>query len=451
MIISGEWEVEPEWGLQQLAKYLEQIQLLESGASIEELAFSQMRESQRPRILDAATNQATATGRQALSDVDGTQPGSIAHIRIRGVMQMDGGLSSRGIRTTVEDIRAADNNPNIAGIFLEVDSGGGDSMAGTTLQNALSETSTPVLAYYQMAASAALKGVLPARRIIGAGPDAKVGSIGTMVSINKRAIKFFQENYEDIYATAATNKNKEFRAYLQGDRGPLINTINKTNKFFQDQVKAFRKLNGDQDQVDDTLSGHLFNTEEAIDRGLADGFDTFQGAINQLSTIIQNEQPRTFSASGFFNQNFKEMNLIKFLQSLIPMLNQKLGTEISDAAKPEEVLQELEKAPTLSQVKAEIKTELQEEWTTQQEETAAQIQQLTEQVASLQEQLEEHGSQVETLEAERDALEHQVAKYQGKASDHKEGKINTGQIDVSKLKTSSHFMASITPPGDSKY
>ena len=184
LLFTNNWEIDPDWGLEQLAGYLQELELIENGQiTFQELELSRKRQEGQPSIIDPFNYQQSTLGRSALYDPESTPKGSFAHLRLSGVMRQENSLSRSGVRQLADDIRQAAKNPNIDGILLEVNSGGGEGIAGTTVQNAIREVDIPVVTYAQMIGSAAYKGVLPSDLIIASGPDAQVGSISAWSSI----------------------------------------------------------------------------------------------------------------------------------------------------------------------------------------------------------------------------------------------------------------------------
>ena len=170
IITSQKWEICPRLGYMALSQYLHECDLVEDkGHKLSDLNYSERRKELEPRILGMSANM---SGRDTLQSNE-IPKNSIAHLRLDGVMRMDDGLSSRGVRSLIADIQAADRNPRISAILLEVNSPGGESASGTALQNTLrdvvSSGNTRVGVYAHMIASAAVRGTLPAEFIIAAG------------------------------------------------------------------------------------------------------------------------------------------------------------------------------------------------------------------------------------------------------------------------------------------
>ena len=265
---SGQWEIEEQFAHEQMAWYAHQLELIEQGVPYAELQLSKRREQSLASIFTNQNGYQLIKG--ATNDLSNTEvpKGSFAHLKLSGVMMAEDGLSSRGIQHMADNIAQAESNPNIQGGIIEANTGGGQAIAGTILSNALKEANKPWVVYYHQLASAGVKGTLPARAIYASGEEAQIGSIGTMVSLNKRMLEFYRNNQEDIYAEASSRKNREYREYQKGNRGPLLQRLNQSNEFFINAVKQHRQINGTQEQRDRVFSGEMFFAPEAQEVGL---------------------------------------------------------------------------------------------------------------------------------------------------------------------------------------
>lgn len=285
-LLSGQFEIEEMWGWDQLADYLNELAALRAGTPFSELGISQRRQASLPGliVLGAAGQPKLVSSPYVLNNTAETPAGSFAHLRLQGVMRSQDGMSSRGVTSLVNDIQAAYQNENIAGILLEVNSGGGESLAGTILQSALNNSHKPVVVLAHMMASAALRATLPATEIVASAEGAQAGSIGTFITLDKSFAQWYNAWYEDIYADKSSNKNRDFREFLAGNREALKKTINRSNQIFLDEVQAFRPLRRD---VEHTLSGAMFHAREAKSRGLVDSIGSFTYATQRLAAYAR--------------------------------------------------------------------------------------------------------------------------------------------------------------------
>lgn len=279
-ILSGRFEIDEAWGLEQLAEYLGELALLEAGVDFNNLGIGQRRHACTPAIICAGALVDGASPADAAS----VPAGSIAHLKLRGVMRAEDGLSTRGVSSLVNDLRAAYANDRIEGIILEANTGGGESLAGSMLQSAIADAPKAVVVYAHFLASAGVRGTAPADEIIAGSEGAEVGSIGTMISLSKKFRDMYNAEVEDVYATKSPNKNAHFREYLRGNSKPLQQYIDRHNETFLEEMKKYRDLKGD---VEHTLSGAMFSAREAKRRGLIDGIGSWTYALSRLEANIK--------------------------------------------------------------------------------------------------------------------------------------------------------------------
>lgn len=446
LIMSASWELSQEHALQYLHEYLNQIDLLASGVEYKELGLSDRRESLLPILLDQS-HQVISQRAGIFADHQATPANSIGVIKIDGAMRVQDGLSSRGIEAMAQDLQDAYNNPNIGGIFLEIRSGGGEALAGTILYNTLQEANKPVVTFTNLLASAAVKGTLPSTKIIASSPEIQIGSIGTMVSVDKRLLSYYQERYLDIYATGSSNKNEEFRALLAGDRGPIVQQLDQANEIFLDMVRKNRRLAGDEQRINETLSGRLFQAEEAMDRGLIDSIQTRQKALESLSTIIN--ENRSSGRQLFFNQKSTDMNFLKRIQQA---LAGKFGLDFSQAETEDLTVEVIEKAKSLEeqiqQIRQEVKEEMQEQLEQKTGGTAEDLQELRQMI-------EKQNQRIDQLQSSRDELQKELAEYKNDSVDRtKDGKSKLGNSpapNLAQFETAQKFYSEVQIEGQSKY
>jgi ClpP class serine protease len=271
-----------QYGIAALSKYYSELALIESGVPFEKLGFSEQREAGLPRVICAAGNIVTERN---LDRKEIIKPNSVAVLKLSGVMRSQDGLSHYGMDTFGEWLRAAYQNPNINGVVLEIESGGGEWMAGNKLLTILSEKNKPVISYVHFAGSAAYLAATGTDEIIMSGLASEVGSIGAFTTINKEALEKYKANYEYIYAKQSSDKNAGMRGALAGDYGRLQAEIDTIAEQFRGMVSNSRKLRGNKSEIENTLSGGMFTANDAKNRGLADSIGNFNYALKRLNQI----------------------------------------------------------------------------------------------------------------------------------------------------------------------
>jgi len=269
IILTGEWAIDEGYAFSQLSHIL----------------FN-MSSGHTPVKQSHIVGLMSASGTMTTGNVETAQSGSILRLRMSGVMTAADQLCSDGIQSLSDTLYKAYANDNIDGILLEVNSGGGESTAGYILKNALADKNKPVVVHAMILGSAALLGTLNASEIIAAGESAKIGSIGSYLSVNKNFLTWYKENYTDIYASQSTDKNADFRSLIEGDSAPIQKAIDKSAKMFQDNVRKSRTLKGSDEKINSTLAGGMFDATDARSRGLVDGIGSFNYAMKRLKSHI---------------------------------------------------------------------------------------------------------------------------------------------------------------------
>jgi len=274
-LLSGRFEIEEAWGMEQLLHYLQELAMLDAGVPYADLGIG----ARRAQCASAVICAGALVPGAALADAGTVPAGSIAHLQLRGVMRAEDGISNRGVSSLVNDLRSAYANPNIEGILLEVNTGGGESLAGSMLQSAIADAPKAVVVYAHFMASAGVRGTAPADEIIAASEGTEIGSIGTMISLNKNYLQEYKQAVEDMYATKSPNKNAHLREYLRGNPRAMQEYVDRHNEVFLGEMKRYRELKGD---VEHTLSGAMFTARDAKRRGLIDGIGSWEYALSRL-------------------------------------------------------------------------------------------------------------------------------------------------------------------------
>lgn len=284
-LISGHLLIDADFALDTYLTFLQELSLIQSGVPYTELGMSARRHMQLPELYEPQANgfAPVVHDRWRLYSAESVSPGSVAIIKISGVLRSESAASTRGVDVVERDLRQAYMNENIDAVVLDVNSGGGEATAAWRLNNAVRERNKPVVAHAHIAGSGAYLAITGADEIISANAGARLGSIGALYSIDRRVLTEHAENFVDIYADQSINKNAEIRAALSGDFGPLKREINKVATDFQNLVKNSRELHGDAGTIEHTLSGPMFSASESARRGLSDMTGNLLTAVSRAS------------------------------------------------------------------------------------------------------------------------------------------------------------------------
>ena len=286
MLSSGGLAIDIEYGWEQLNRYLLDIALVACGVPYAELGISRRREASAPALLVPASSGSLGynlVSNARLYNSDATPAGSIAWLRLTGVMQTESAGSSRDVYDFADDLRAAYRNTNVSSVVIETNSGGGEATAGEVARATVGERNKPVLSYVHRAGSAAYMTVGATDEIIAANESARLGGIGTYISLDRQRLDEYKARVIDVYSDASFGKNKEVRAALEGDYSLIKATVTEMTAQFQNFVKGARPLTGDTAYLQHTLSGEMFAARDAKRRGLVDNIGSMDMVVKRAA------------------------------------------------------------------------------------------------------------------------------------------------------------------------
>lgn len=428
LIVSGTWAIEPNYGLEQLQKYLLEV---ETGQT----SYQESRAAANTYIIESATYKQVS-----MRDISSAPAGSIAIIPINGVMRLDDGWSSRGIQSVINDIRTINDTPNIAGIVLKMNTGGGEAQAGAALKLAIEESAKPVTVVTRFLGSAGVMAALGADKIFAEDKTVEIGSVGAMVQINRDVARYYRDNIDTIYAKQSTSKNREWRSYLIGDMGPLTERVTKLNSFFVEDTRA--RLSGDQDVIDRVLSGEMLFADEAQSVGLIDGIKSVDQTVAYMIEGSGGGSESGKNGNSLFN-NISNMKTLKdFLFAVIPFLNTALGVQIDANAEADAVLDAVKGAGSMNDaVKAAVESATQKA-IADMADASGKLEQATKALEAAQ-------AQISTLASEKEKLATELAALKLKAT--QSGSGSEAPPDMRQFETAASFFDTLAPKGGAKY
>lgn len=218
---------------------------------------------------------------------------TVAIIPVHGTMLKYGTYCAYGTTEIADMIYEAASNPNISGIILDMDSGGGcvDAIAPLTAAIEFARKSgKATIAYCDMCASANYYTAIFCDEIIASNTiSSEFGSIGVMMSFPDYAKYYEKEGVKihTIYSDLSNYKNAPFEAAKEG-KYDLIKReeLNPLAQRFQDSVVARRGEKLDK-SVEGIISGRMFYAEDALKYGLIDSIGDKQYAINRAREIAR--------------------------------------------------------------------------------------------------------------------------------------------------------------------
>jgi signal peptide peptidase SppA len=253
-----------------------------------------------------------AAGKKIATIQDAVDNG-VAVINLKGAVMKYDYCGAAGTQSLISAITAANENPAIAAIVLQVDSPGGSVDGTEQMANAVKNSGKPIVAYINgmMCSAAMWIGSAASMRIASSKTDT-IGSIGTMASwsdysgyLEKLGVK-----QHEVYATNSTHKNLPFReANGKNEAGssnyePLVKTwLDPLNNVFQETISENLP-----DADKSVFNGSAYIATTARQKGLIDKIGTFKDAVNQALKLANAQQ-----ASAQIQTQNTTMKWTKFL------------------------------------------------------------------------------------------------------------------------------------------
>ena len=310
-IFSGAWLISNE----RSAAYASILLSLIKGENFSEGDSAIARERNRSYVISGAGDQKQRFG---FSDTN-IPEGSVAVIPIRSeILKYDQPCGPRGSQSILTDVKSADQNPNIKSILLVVDSPGGQVTGTDLLAEAISNSTTPVVAYIEgMAASAAYWIISGASKIIASSDLDRIGSIGTMLMVEdlKPALEAQGVKFHEVYASLSVDKNKDFNQVLDGNyEAYQKNVLDVINNKFLSSIKTNRPA-----VEDSTLTGKIYFAPEAIALGLIDEIGSLDHAISLADSLTNEENIQSINHETKNSEPMKIKMTWKAIQSFFKM------------------------------------------------------------------------------------------------------------------------------------
>lgn len=312
-----------------------------------------------------------------------------------GTMTKYGTCFSYGTREIAEELLKADQDPDIVGHILYVDSGGGAADSVPELADAIRQLTKPIVGFVDgMAASAAMYAVSYTSKIIAHQPTDQIGCIGTMITISGwPKLRKDSDGYVAmrIYADQSEEKNAEYEAALQGETKLIReNVLNPLCEIFIRDMKENRPS-----ATDDQLKGRTYFAKDVVGT-LIDSIGTFEDAVKAVLEYAELADNNSSSQMGKYTK----------LES-IPELNEQVyaedGSTILQACQLEAIEQALSTPRAEEQ---ELQAQMDSLKQSHQEEVAGLQQTITEK----DETISQKDARIQELEG---ALEEAVAKASG--------------------------------------
>ena len=182
-------------------------------------------------------------------------------------------------------IKSAEKDDNIKAIIIEVDSGGGDPVAGEEINSVIKKSTKPVIAYIRsMGASAAYWAISGADKIYSM-KTSSVGSIG----VNYSYVDFSKSSEEDgatfneLSSAKFKNIMSPFKELTEEEKELIMDDLQKTHNLFVESVAENRNL--EIEKVKEIADGWAYNGLDSLEFGLIDDI----GGMNEVKDYLKTE------------------------------------------------------------------------------------------------------------------------------------------------------------------
>lgn len=218
------------------------------------------------------------------------------------IYKYDQSCGPMGTQSYMRELRYMEQDNDIAGVVLKIDSGGGQADGNAEFAAFLDSYSKPVVVYTNgMLASAAYYMAAGANEIVSSPYAMSIGSIGTMMmSVNpKGMIEKEGGKLHLIYATKSTRKNHAFNELiLNDDESPMREEVlDPLQAVFEGDVKRLRP------SIDASVfNGDVFSPEQALELGMVDSLGSLQDAVDRVITLSRKRDNNNVNNSNQHTQ-----------------------------------------------------------------------------------------------------------------------------------------------------
>jgi protease-4 len=235
------------------------------------------------------------------SNTANTAGSKVAVIPVQGAMQKRGGYCSLGTKDLIASLAAANRDPEISAIVLDIDSPGGQVDGTEEFASAIKNSVKPVVAYGDgLVASAAYWIASQCAHIfINSAATGYVGSLGVLCMhvdqsqfLEKQGMKVTILRSSRAVDKARMNgvepMTEQLLASVQADLNQIADTFIST-------VESGRA--GKLSTKEDLFTGKVYNGADAKKYGLVDAIGSLQDAVNKAAQLAKTSPNAGNSAS----------------------------------------------------------------------------------------------------------------------------------------------------------
>lgn len=209
------------------------------------------------------------------------------------VLKYNGECGEPGMMLRESLLRSADEDPNVSGIMLVIDSPGGEAYGTFSFAEAVRNCKKPTVAFVEsgMAASAAFWIASACDQFYCSKAVDEVGSCGVMCTMGDPTGAYEQAGIKirTVYAPESTEKNLPYRQLMNEDSAALVEKdLSVLAQYFISSIKEYR---GNRLKSDAWQKGAMYYAPEALQMGLIDGIKSFDEVLSGLRRVQKISNP----------------------------------------------------------------------------------------------------------------------------------------------------------------
>ena len=206
-----------------------------------------------------------------------------------GVVNIEGIILESG--EVVDWIHKLEENPNVVGVLVRINSPGGAVAPSEEIYFALNRLAAEkplVVSMGALAASGGYMAALPARHIV-ASPSTITGSIGTRMDLanweglmDKIGIKD-----QSLASGGMKDAGSPYRDMSAKERAYFMGMLTDMHEYFKELVLKHRELS--REKLDEVADGRAYTGRQALALGLVDSLGDREDALEKLNGFTDNQ------------------------------------------------------------------------------------------------------------------------------------------------------------------
>ncbi len=221
-----------------------------------------------------------------------TRPDGVAVVSLRGICgrhlsDLDIACGGCDVEAVAAALRAADDDPVVKGIILDIDSPGGSVGGVNACADTVLTLRKPCIAYVSELCASAAYWIASQCDAIYIDSTADVGSVGVYCAFLDESKKFEMEGLKTILTTTGANKGRELPGLSLSDENLAVRQSVVDDIF---AVFKWRVTSAREEINEEFLDGRTLVGETAVKHGFADEVASFEDAARDVLLITKKGQ-----------------------------------------------------------------------------------------------------------------------------------------------------------------